>query len=113
MSEKPVDTLRDGALKATVWRNEGENGSFFTTTLSRTYTDERGDFHESNSFSGSELLRVAELARTAYTRTQDFRREERLAAEPQDGPEPDGNSRRETFDRQAGRGRARRMSRQP
>ena len=33
----PVEVLRDGALKATIWENEGENGTYFTTTFARTY----------------------------------------------------------------------------
>jgi len=34
---KPLGVLRDGTLKATIWENEGENGTYFTTTFARTY----------------------------------------------------------------------------
>ena len=65
-SNQPTLTIRDGALKATIWKNFGENGNFYSVELSRTYTDSAGEFHESNSFSGNELLRIARLAEQAY-----------------------------------------------
>lgn len=39
----PVETLRDGALKASIFRNEGDNGPFFNTIFSKTYKDELGE----------------------------------------------------------------------
>ena len=66
-SNKPVDTLRDGAIKATIWRNFGEkSGTFYTVEISRTYTDEQGGYQDAHSFSGTEPLRVARLAHIAY-----------------------------------------------
>jgi hypothetical protein len=61
----PIDTLRDGSLKATIWKNSGEKGDFYSVDLTRTY--KQGDqFKDSNSSSGSELLRIARLAHIAY-----------------------------------------------
>ena len=75
-SQRPVETLRDGSIKATIWRNEGENGPFYATSLSRTYTDADGNSRDTSSFIGTDLLKVAELARGAYERTREMRREE-------------------------------------
>jgi len=36
--QPPVKTLRDGTIKAAIWRNESENGPFFAVTFARTYT---------------------------------------------------------------------------
>ena len=72
---KPVKTIRDGSLKASIFRNEGEKGTFFSTSLSRTYTDERGNFHDTNVFTGTDLLRVSELARKAYSVSRDLKQE--------------------------------------
>ena len=74
-NNKPVEVIRDGSLKASIFRNEGEKGTFFSTTLSRTYTDERGNFHDTNVFSGTDLLRVSELARKAYSVSRDLKQE--------------------------------------
>lgn len=71
----PVDVLRDGNVKATIWKNERENGPSYNTTFARTWQDESGAYRDSHSFSGSELLRVSELARGAYARTNELRRE--------------------------------------
>ena len=30
----PADTLRDGAVKATIWKRESDKGAFYATTLS-------------------------------------------------------------------------------
>ena len=29
-NQPPIEVLRDGFLKASIWQNEGDNGSFFT-----------------------------------------------------------------------------------
>jgi len=68
----PLDVLRDGALKATVWRNEGEKGVYFTTTLSKTF-EQNGELRDGQNFSGTDLLRVAELARHAYETIRNHR----------------------------------------
>lgn len=73
---RPADVIRDGNLKASIWRNEGENSVSYATTIARTYKTEDGAYRESNSFTGTELLRVSELARKAYDRTNDLRRED-------------------------------------
>ena len=46
--------------------NLGEKGNFYSVDFSRTYQDEQGNYHDSHSFSGSELLRIARLANLAY-----------------------------------------------
>ena len=74
--ERPADVLRDGSLKASLWRNEGDRGPFYATEFSRTYTDAEGNLRDSRSFVGGDLLKLSELARKAYDRTSELRREE-------------------------------------
>jgi hypothetical protein len=74
----PADVLRDGNIKATIWKNERENGPSFSTTFARTWQDEEGAYRDAHSFSGTELLRVSELARGAYARTNELRQEHRV-----------------------------------
>jgi len=76
MANQPTETLRDGSLKATIWKNEGEKGLFFSVDLSRTYKDDGGSYHDSHSFSGTELLRAAHLATRAYDRISELRQAE-------------------------------------
>lgn len=80
--QKPIDTIRDGALKATIWKNPTEKGHFYSVDFSRTYKD--GDnFKDSHSFSGSEPLQLARLAHKAYGRIAELRSQDK-AAESQD-----------------------------
>ncbi len=76
-TNKPVSTIRDGSLKATVWANPGEDGrTFYSVRLTRTYRDEQGNYHDSDRFTGAELLRVARLAGLAYDETSRLRQSE-------------------------------------
>jgi len=78
--KSPEATLRDGSVKASIWRNEGESGAFRSTTFARTYEDRDGNPRDANSFTGTDLLKVSELARQAYNKSRVLEREERRAA---------------------------------
>ncbi len=65
-TNKPAATLRDGRLKATIWKNAGEKGAYYGVDLTRGYQDANGNWQDSNRFGGTELLRVAHLAAKAY-----------------------------------------------
>jgi len=80
MANKPTETLRDGNLKAVIWKNAGEKGDFYTVSLTRTYKDAAGNYQDADSFSGSELLRIAHLATRAYDRTGELRQADRADA---------------------------------
>lgn len=82
--QRPVETLRDGALKASIWKNESENGIFFAVNFARTYKNGDGDLNDTDSFSGSQLLRLARLADKAYDRTSKLIRAERAKDETED-----------------------------
>lgn len=71
-NQKPIDTIRDGALKATIWKNPTEKGHFYSVDFSRTYKDGEA-FKDSHSFSGGEPLQIARLAHKAYDRIADLR----------------------------------------
>jgi hypothetical protein len=75
--QRPVETLRDGAIKAAIWKNDSENGAFHGVTFSRTYRSGSGDLQDTNSFSGTQLLRLARLAEKAYDRAAKLTREAR------------------------------------
>lgn len=81
----PVETLRDGALKATIWRNEGkkdgESYVFFTAEISRTYKDDAGNYHDGHSMSAIQLLKVSHLAEKAYDRIRKLEHAERVLAD--------------------------------
>src|SRR5690606_4598065 len=88
-NNKPTATLSDGRSKATIWKQNSDKGDFFRVTFSRSYKDEAGNWHDSDSFSGTELLRLAHLATKAFDQTNDLRQSSRdeneVEATPADG----------------------------
>ena len=82
MSERPIQILRDGSLKASIWRNQKRDGtSFYSTQFGKTYEDPKtGKPKDSNNFSGSDLLKLSRLAERAYSYEGKFRAEDKAAA---------------------------------
>ena len=64
----PIQTHRDGAISAKVWRNYSNEGEpFYSVTFQRTYTDPKTkEPRETNSFLGTDVLKVQQLAAEAY-----------------------------------------------
>ena len=81
---KPLETLRDGALKVAIFRNRSDNGPFYSLDPGRIYTDDRtGDIKEVSSLSGSEPLRMAQLLTRGYERVAEFREQDKEDAKEQ------------------------------
>lgn len=79
---KPADTLRMGALKATIWRNSGKDGAtFYNVVFSRSYKDAQDQWKESDSFGFDDLLSLSKLADLAHTRVYKLRGEDKKPAE--------------------------------
>ncbi|QDV71876.1 hypothetical protein [Botrimarina mediterranea] len=67
LNNKPLATVRDGAIKATIWTNPTDKGGVrYSVEISRSYTDAQGKWHDTHYFGRNELLRVAHLAAKAY-----------------------------------------------
>ncbi len=59
--QRPAHEIRLGRIKATIRANQGDNGAWFSVTLSRS--DKEGDeWKSSSSFGRDELLTVAKAA---------------------------------------------------
>jgi hypothetical protein len=72
-ANKPVQQLRDGAIRAAIWANQGqENRTFYSVTISRTYK-EGEEYRDSNSFSGADLLKLSRIAAKAYDAIAELR----------------------------------------
>ena len=80
---QPVETMRDGALKAAFWKNESENGPFFTVTFERTYRDGE-EVKSASGFSGTQLLQLSHLAEKAYDRARKLTAAARVTKEDGD-----------------------------
>jgi len=81
---KPLETLRDGALKVSIFRNRGENGDYYTLDPGRIYTDEKtNEVREASSLSGSEPLRMANLLTRGYERIGQYREQDKQQSREQ------------------------------
>ena len=59
--QRPAQEIRLGRIRATIWANQNDNGTWYNVTLSRNYKD--GDeWKSSSSFGRDELLTVAKVA---------------------------------------------------
>lgn len=76
-TKTPEDTLREGPLKSTIWRNEGRNGDFFTTQYTRAYKDQDGAWHETTQMRESDHLPLRHLSGKTHDRIMAMKRDER------------------------------------
>lgn len=80
-SNGPVATLKDHYIKAAIWKNESENGSFYAATVERTYKD--GDeYKTSHSFSGRDMLAAGHLLIRAYEQSLELEQADYQASQP-------------------------------
>lgn len=95
-ANKPVEVLRDGALRLPIFRNRGEQGDSYAMVPGRIYTDkETGEVREASSLSGGEALRMANLLTRGYERVGEYRQQDKARAKDQKSeghaPERGGN----------------------
>ena len=64
--QRPAHEIRLGRIKATIWANQGDKGTWYNVTLSRNYKDGE-EWKSSASFGRDELLTVAKAADMANT----------------------------------------------
>lgn len=70
---EPATRIRYGRIEVTVWKNEGKERPFYSTTLSRSYKAEDGTWKQTSSLSGSELLVASQALREAYKAIQELK----------------------------------------
>lgn len=90
---RPAETLREGSLKAAIWRNENDKGTYHSVTLARTYKDRDGNLQDTNSFRSKDMLALSELARRTHHQSQEldrdaFKEQRRTEAQPNRAHDP-------------------------
>ena len=64
-NNNPANPLRCGSIKATIWQNVSEKGSFFATTFSRPFKNQYGEWRNGTSFGLNDLEALINIAREA------------------------------------------------
>lgn len=65
-SDRPAHEIRMGRIKAAIWRNQNDSGTWFSVTITRIYKTDSG-WETSSSFSRDELPLVSKVADLAHT----------------------------------------------
>jgi len=65
--QRPAQTIRYGRLKAAIWRQESDKGSWYSVTFARAYRDQDGNWQSSGSFGRDDLLVLAKIADQAHS----------------------------------------------
>jgi hypothetical protein len=80
-NNKPIITLRDRGLKASIWRDHDKQGKpYYPVTITRTYKDDQGNYHDTDRLLGDELLRMARLCERAYDIALQYRQQDKQQA---------------------------------
>ena len=79
-NQKPVDEIRIGRVKATIWRNGTDEQPRHNVTFSRLYK-EADQWKTTQSFGRNDLLVLAKVADQAHSRIFALPQEEEPAAE--------------------------------
>ena len=79
----PVETERDGRVKATIWKQYSEQGDFYTASVSSMYQDKDGQIQDGNSFTDINMLKLAEVSRRTYMRMRELKREDQKQSRSQ------------------------------
>jgi hypothetical protein len=66
-SARPVATFKQGGLELSVWKNSGEKGDMYNTTIRNSYKDDKsGEWKETTSYSPTDLAVLAQLSGQAF-----------------------------------------------
>lgn len=78
---KPVETVRVGSVKIAVWKNQGDDGPYYTPDAPEFSYVKDGKWHSSKRPSGQrDLINLAKAALLADTAIGKLRYEDRKAA---------------------------------
>jgi hypothetical protein len=62
----PVHECRVGRIRGIVWRNDGQEGPWFSVNITRSYKDGAGNWKTATSYGRDDLLVVAEVSRLCW-----------------------------------------------
>ena len=99
---KPAQTFRYRAIKCVIWRNDGRNGPFYNTVITRSYKD-GDDWKESPSFGQDDLPTVAKAALDAHSWTQEQLAKDREATRGQAEDQEQSKQRQRSGSRESAR----------
>ena len=87
-TQKPEAELKVGAVAATIWKNEGPTGPYYTITVSRFYKDPQTDsWKRTKSLRPKDMPAVADLAGQVTEKIAELTSADEVPSEPEPAPE--------------------------
>jgi hypothetical protein len=65
--DRPFHEIRHRNIRATIWKNQGSKGAMYNVTVSRSYRDDAGAWHNSDSFAFGDLMNLAKALYDAHS----------------------------------------------
>lgn len=62
---EPAHRVKIGYVEATVWKNEGDTGTWYNITCRRSWKDDKDEWHESNSYGTREACQLTQAIQMA------------------------------------------------
>ena len=85
-NQRPTVTVRIGAVKAAIWRNQAGERSRYNVTFSKSYRDAAGQWKTTQSFGRNDLLVLAKVADQAHSRIVDLEQGEETVEQEDEPP---------------------------
>ena len=105
-SNRPYDTIRQGTVSASIWRNirESDNQPFYKVTFQKSFKDKTsGEWRETKSYDANDLAKIRSLSDIAYNEIAHHQEQDRLANQNQsaeNNQEKSADTSRESFTEQ-------------
>jgi hypothetical protein len=66
-TRRPERTFKQGGVEVSIWKNHGEKGDMYNTTIRNSYKDDKsGEWKETTSFSPTDLAVLAQLSSQGF-----------------------------------------------
>lgn len=73
-TRRPVENIRHGNVEIAIWRNQGENGAFYSASAPSIRYKDGEEWKDGSSYSRHDLLDMAEAAREAALKIRDLQK---------------------------------------
>ncbi len=100
-TQRPHKNLKLGYIRAAIWKNSNEAGTFYGVTFERVYKAEDGSWKSAYSYGREDLLNLAKLADTAHTEVTALVQADRQASSTHEASQNNGDQTTEGGTRQS------------
>ena len=73
-NRRPVENIRHGNVEIAIWRNQGDNGTFYSASAPTIRYKDGEEWKDGSSYSRHDLLDMAEASREAAMKIRDLQK---------------------------------------